>query len=134
MDVKIKISLVLILVLAVTVTTGLYVKNAWPLNLQELAGMGIAVIIVLVGLAGALSMWQSMKTGQPMKDEMTVKLAHKAGYYAWIATIYIALAVGWIIDDIPGLAPRHGSTAVLLLSALAYFIILAALKFKGDFE
>ena len=134
MDIKIKTSLVLILTLAVTITTGVYIKNAWPLNLQELASMGIAIIIVVLGLAGTLSMWNSMRTGQPLKDEMTVKLNHKAGYYAWIATIYIALAVGWVIDDIPGMAPRHGSTAVLLLSVLAYFIILGVLKFRGDFE
>lgn len=134
MDIKIKIGFALLVVLAATATIGLWVKNAWPLNLQALLGIGVASTLVLTGLAAVLSMWNSMKTGQPLKDEMTVRLAHKAGYYAWIATIYIALAVGWVIDDIPGMAPRHGSTAVLLLSAITYFIILAALKFKGDYE
>jgi len=134
MDVKIKISLVLILVLAATATIGFWVKNAWPLSVQSLLGVGVAATLVLTGLAAVLSMWNSMKTGQPEKDEMTVKLNHKAGYYAWIVTIYIALAVGWVADDVPGIAPRHASTAVLLLSAIAYFIILAALKFRGDLE
>lgn len=134
MNTKLKITLVALLVLGVTISMGLYMKNAWPLNTAEIVSMTIAWAIVIIGLAAVFSMWQSMKTGQPLKDEMTVKLAHKAGYYTWMITIYIALAVGWVIDDIPGMMPRHGATAVLLLSALTYFIVLAVLKLRGQAE
>ncbi|MFH1402671.1 MAG: hypothetical protein ABIH11_00195 [Candidatus Altiarchaeota archaeon] len=134
MDVKTRIALVSLLTLSVTAAMGIYLKNAWPLEAGEIACMGIATMIVLAGLAGLAGMWNSMKTGQPLKDEMTTKITYKAGYYSWIATIYIALAVGWVIDDIPGMAPRHGSTAVLLLSALTFFIVLGVLRIRGDFE
>ncbi|MFH0860182.1 MAG: DUF2178 domain-containing protein [Candidatus Altiarchaeota archaeon] len=134
MNAKLKITVIAILVLGVTISMGLYVKNAWPLNTAELLSMAVAWAIVIIGLAAVLNMWQSMKTGQPLKDEMTVKLAHKAGYYTWMITIYLALAVGWVIDDIPGMMPRHGATAVLLLSAMTYFIVLAVLKLRGHVE
>ena len=134
MNAKNKIVFTAIVILAATATIGLWVKNAWPLSLQAVLGVAVASTLVLTGLAALLSMWNSMRTGQPLKDELTVKLAHKAGYYAWMATIYIALAVGWVADDIPGLAPRYASTAVLLLSVLAYFIILGVLKVRGDFQ
>jgi putative Mn2+ efflux pump MntP len=134
MNIKLRIALVASLVFFVTVTMGLYIKNAWPLNIVEIASMGIAITIILIGLGVVFRMWNSMKTDQPLHDEMSRRLDYKAGYYTWIITLYIALAVGWIIDDIPGMAPRHGSTAVLLLSAVTYFIVLLVLKTKGDFE
>lgn len=134
MNTRLKILLVAALVLSVTITMGTYMKNAWPLNSAELPSMTIALIIVLIGIVAVLSMLHAVKTNQPLQDEMTTKLAHKAGYYTWIATIYIALAVGWVIDDIPGMMPRHGSTAVLLLSALTYFIILGIIKIRGNVE
>ncbi|MFH1788883.1 MAG: hypothetical protein ABH834_05850 [Candidatus Altiarchaeota archaeon] len=134
MNTKLRIILVTVLVLSVTAMLGAYVKNVWPLSKAELLSTTIAVTIVLIGITAVISMMHSVKTNQPLHDEMTKKLAYKAGYYAWIATIYIALAVGWFIDDIPGMMPRHGSTAVLMLSALTYFIILGILKIRGDVE
>ncbi|MHA2218574.1 MAG: DUF2178 domain-containing protein [Candidatus Hodarchaeales archaeon] len=134
MNIKLRIALVASLVFLVTVSMGLYIKKAWPLNFLEIATMGIAITIILIGLVVVFRMWSSMKTEEPLQDEMSKRLTYKAGYYAWIITLYIALAVGWVIDDIPGMAPRHGSTAVLLLSAVTYFIVLFVLKTKGDFD
>ncbi|MBD3389028.1 MAG: DUF2178 domain-containing protein [Candidatus Altiarchaeales archaeon] len=132
MDVRLRIVLVLALVAAVSASLGLYAVSAWPLDMVEVGGIGIAFTIVLIGLVVVLGMWDSMKKGEPLRDEMTVKIVHKAGYYTWMITIYLCLIVGWFIDDIPGMMPRHGATAVLLLSCATYFIVLAVMKVKGE--
>ena len=134
MNTKLKIILVAALILGVTITMGLYLKSAWPPNGAELMSTGIALVVVLVGIGVVASMLHSVKTSQPLEDEMTKRLAHKAGYYAWMATIYIALAVGWFIDDVPDMMPRHGATATMLLSVVTYFIILGVLKIRGNTE
>ena len=134
MDSRIRMAGVALVILAVAIGAGIYSASVWPPQPGEIAGIGIALTLVLLGLAGIWTMWDSHRSGQPLADEMTKRLNHKAGYYSWIATIYIALFVGWIIDGVPGAAPRHGATAVLLLSALTYFVVLFGLKAGGRID
>lgn len=129
MNTRLKILLVAALVLSVTITMRTYIKNAWPLNSAELLSMTIALMIVLIGITVVLSMLHAVKTNQPLQDEMTTKLAHTAGYYTWIATIYIALAIGWVIDDIPGMMP---STWTYSSTPIVGFDILYYLRYAKD--
>ncbi|MFH1836168.1 MAG: hypothetical protein ABH851_08270 [Methanobacteriota archaeon] len=132
MNDKTRLKLSLGLLIVFLATTALYLKSSWPLEAKELLTMPIALIIAGFASIFIITNWRSVKSGLPIEDEYTRRLAHKAGYYTWLITIYIALGVGWVADDIPGFAPRHGATAVLLLSALTYFIVYFYLKMRGD--
>ncbi len=91
MNDKMRMIMILGLSLSCLGALGLYLSKAAPISGIEIGSVGIALILVALGLVATYKMWQSQKTGQPMKDEMTERLTHKAGYYTWLITIFIVL-------------------------------------------
>jgi arginine exporter protein ArgO len=102
----------------------------------------IPVVALLVVAGAGFMVWRRVKAakaGLKFKDEMERKISYKAGYYAFIATIYFCLALSWLIEEFPsmgitGFEPRHGPTLVLLFSGLVFvasYIILDRLG-PGD--
>ncbi len=57
------------------------------------------IIYLLIGLVAVLSIAFAMrkvkeeKEGQPLEDELTTNIKHKAGYYAYLSTIYMWLII-----------------------------------------
>ncbi len=139
MDDKFKVFLGLMIAAAVIATTLLWLANA-EFNLISLASFGI--ITVIVGLA-AWILWRratSIKSGLPAEDELSKKIMHKAGYYAFLASIYIVLFVG-IFEDLiaklfglSALEVHHATGTIILLSAISFMVAYFYLSRKGNVE
>lgn len=77
----------------VLATTVLYVTNMGSINLSEYSTILIIIVLVIGATWVLVDRMRNVKAGLPAKDEMTVRLMHKSGYYAFLASIYIALAL-----------------------------------------
>jgi len=97
--------------------------------------MMIVTVVVLVVLATyiAIDKYKSAKVGLPIKDERERKIWHKAGYYAYLATIYIALGLSFISDDV-GLAASQLAGGIILLSAIVFIGLYFYFRWKGSAE
>ncbi len=60
----------------------------------------ILTVIVLVVLATyiVIERFRTYKAGLPLKDEREKRIWHKAGYYSYLVTIYLALFLSWFSD------------------------------------
>jgi hypothetical protein len=91
-----------------------------------------SVILIIVGLAAWVLMRRAsaVKAGLPAEDELSKKVMHKAGYYAFLTTIYIALFVGMFEEDIAGF---FGLPELEVHSATGLIILLSAVSFMASF-
>ena len=95
----------------------------------------VSIVLVLVGLAMYI-IWDKIRNvqkGLPGKDERTISLSHKAGYYGFIAAIWSAVFSPVIIDILFGYELDGGdvSAIVVLVSAFVFIISYLYLYWKG---
>ena len=95
--------------------------------------IGSGIIIIIAGLATfvIIGRARSFKRGLPAQDELSKRTMHKAGYYAWIVTIYLALAASYFSDEF-GIIGRHVGYIILMGSALLFFVFYFWIGRKGD--
>ena len=99
-------------------------------SFKSLATIPIALVLVIAATYVVFTRFKSYKAGLKPEDEMSKKAMHKAGYYAFLATIYIALGIGFFEDliakwfKIPVLEASQATGLVILLGSVV-FIALA---------
>jgi len=95
--------------------------------------MSIAgVIIIVVGASWHLKdRIRSVRAGLPIKDEMSKRFEHKAGYYAFLASIYIALGLTFFVE---GLTASQLAGAIVLLSSIIFMGLNIYYSRKGSVE
>jgi len=123
----------------VLATLVLWVTNMGRINLFESLNILIILFLVISATWLLVDRTRNMRAGLPAKDEMTVKLMHKAGYYAYLASIYIALALMWYSDSLEesggaGLNAGQVGGAIILLSAIVLMGSYFYLSHKGAAE
>ena len=90
------------------------------------------VIIVVVGASWHLvDRFRNFRAGLPIKDEMSKRLEHKAGYYAFLTSIYIALGLTFFVE---GLTTSHLAGAIILLSSITFMGLNIYYNRKGSTE
>jgi len=139
MNDRFKIFLGLAVVTAVIATVLLWLGNV-EFNLIFLAPLGIIAIIVVLAVWVLWKKSASIKSGLPVEDELSKKIMHKAGYYAFLASIYIALFVGIFEDDIakffglPVLEVHHATGIIISLSGISFLAAYFYLNKKVNVE
>lgn len=106
------------IILAVVVTMGFYASGASKgFNVSEY--MPIAgVVVIAVGASWHLvDRIRNFRAGLPVKDEMSKGLEHKAGYYAFLASIFIALGLTFAVQ---GLTASQLAGNVILSSSVIF--------------
>jgi hypothetical protein len=128
---KDKTTLVLgiIVSLAVLVTMVFYLSGGF--NVGSLSTTVIVFVIVGLAIFVIFGKIKSIKRGLPAQDEMSKKTMQKAGYYAWLVTIYIALAASYFSDEI-GIIGRHVGFIILIGSAITFFVFYLWFSRRGD--
>lgn len=58
----------------------------------------IALVVALFGLIFLKKRYDDLKTGQPMVDERTQRVKEQAGYYAYLISLYLWLAILFFND------------------------------------
>ena len=87
-----------------------------------------ALIVIVGGIAVFLSHKRdkSIEAGFPAEDEMSLLLKYKAGYYAFLSSMYIWLFIFIFKDKFPDVESMLGGG--ILLSALNSFFIKFIIK------
>ena len=122
-----------VVVAMVLLTLFFYLMGTGKIELNQIGLVGIA--IVLVGLAMYI-IWDKIRNAQkglPGKDERTISLSYKAGYYGFIAAIWSAVISPVLVDIIFGYELKGGDVAaiVVLVSAFVFIISYLYLYWKG---
>jgi hypothetical protein len=127
---KMGIVLGVMITLAVIVTMGLYVMSA-GFDIGSLSTSFIVIIIVGLAAFVIFDRAKSVKRGLPAQDELSKKTMQKAGYYAWMVTIYLALAASYLSDEY-GIIGRHVGFIIIVGSALIFFAFYFWFSWRGD--
>jgi hypothetical protein len=122
-----------VVVAGVLLTLFFYLMSTGEIEFNQIILVGIALI--LVGLAMYI-IWDKIRNvqkGLPGKDERTISMSHKAGYYGFIAAIWSAVFSPVIIDIIFGYELDGGDVTaiVVLVSAFVFVVSYLYLYWKG---
>ena len=122
-----------VVVTGVLMTLFFYLMGTGEIEFNQIVLVGIALILVSLAMYIIWDKIRNVQKGLPGKDERTVSMSHKAGYYGFIAAIWSAVFSPVIIDIIFGYEPDGGDVAaiVVLVSAFVFIISYLYLYWKG---
>ena len=138
MENKTKIGIVVgVAFIIVAMVFGIYLLTGSQTDMFIVLSIVNAVLIALVAIFIIYGIRQSKKSGQPVKDEMTRKITHKAGYYSWLISMYtiIGIMVINIFAEETGSYYIHVDRALPILvifPGLAYILLMLRYQSKGD--
>ena len=138
---KEKISVILGAIIGITVLLGVvfYINAIQKVELYDLILIIIPIILVLGAIFLLRDKIKNIKAGLPSEDERAKKLQWKAGAYTYFATIWIAIGIMWynIFAENSSLTELNAGqviAAIVLLSAICFFILNFYLMKKGDVQ
>jgi predicted RND superfamily exporter protein len=88
----------------------------------------IILLLAVIAILNALKKSREKKEGIPREDEMSVKIKYKAGYQAYIASMYMWLFIFFFKEYFPNNESMLGGG--ILLSALIGYIVRLRIKQK----
>lgn len=111
---------------------------AWLYNTGFAFGGLDLLIFILIIVLGAIALYlaykkdKSVAEGYPAEDEMSLLLKYKAGYYAFLASMYMWLFIFIMKDKFPDVETMLGGG--ILLSGLISFIMKVYVNRKQGAE
>lgn len=123
-----------VFVLALIMAAGSLYFSLGEKSLWLIASVAIAMAVALVAIVAASEKVTSMKTGLPLEDEFTRKVTHKAGYYAFVTGLWLAIGImaanmfAVEVLKLPDIEFRYAFEALIVLPALTFVVL--TLKFK----
>ncbi len=96
----------------------------------ELFILILIVILGIVVLVNALKKERDLKAGLPADDELSTRIKYKAGYYAYLTSMYMWLFIFLLKDNFPDVETMLGGG--ILLSGAISVIIKYVVKYKFD--
>ena len=103
-----------------------------------IASVAIAMAIALVAVVAASEKVTSMKTGLPLEDEFSRKATWKAGYYAFVIGLWLAIGIMFAnlvlmeLFKLPGLEFRYAFEALIIVPCLTFVVLAMWFKKKGN--
>ena len=96
----------------------------------ELFILILIIILGIVVLVNALRKERDIKAGLPVDDELSTRIKYKAGYYAYLTSMYMWLFIFLLKDNFPDVETMLGGG--ILLSGAISIIIKYMVKYKFD--
>ena len=93
----------------------------------------ILILIIVLGVVvfvNALKRDKDIKAGLPVDDELSTRIKYKAGYYAYLTSMYMWLFIFLLKDHFPDVETMLGGG--ILLSGAISVIIKYMVKYKFD--
>jgi ABC-type Fe3+ transport system permease subunit len=133
---KIGVFLGIVIAAMVLGTLSIYVLNAGNIDSNEIALMGIVLIVVVLAIFVLWDRIKNLRKGFPVKDERLILTEYKAGFYAFIAAILSAsfgpLFFEILFDyELPG---SRVTAVVVLVSGFVFGASYLYLNRKGDLK
>lgn len=128
------------IVAAVIATLGI-----WLLNIETIGFSDLVIIFTVLALAlGAtwimLQRARDIRAGFKPEDEMSKKAAHKAGYYAYISSVWTAVGMMWLNIFLteefgfPDFSTSFFVGAVVIIPGLVFIGLTLWFRKKGNVE
>ena len=98
-------------------------------NLFKGLDLFIFILIIVFGIIAfvfALKRDRDERAGLPVEDELSTKIKHKSGYYAYLISMYMWLFIFLLKDKFPDVETMLGGG--ILLSALISFMVKLYVK------
>ena len=126
-------------IIAVMITLAVYVTGMLNGSIELQEYLMVFVIVVIVAAASWVMRDKIVNSRKrlPVKDERQTGISYRAGYYAWIASIWSAIGVMWFgifLEEefgYPQLTANYVVAGVVLISALVFFGAYFYLNRKG---
>ncbi|MCI0504025.1 hypothetical protein L0Y65_04905 [Candidatus Micrarchaeota archaeon] len=109
-------------------------------SLWLIASAAIAMAVALVAIVAASEKITSMKTGLPLDDELSRKATWKAGYYAFVTGLWLAIGIMFAnlamteFFNLPELEFRYAFEAMIVVPGLTFVVLAMWYKKKGDVD
>ena len=102
---------------------------------ELLGGLELFILVLIIVLGGvvflnALKRDRDIKAGLPVDDELSTRIKYKAGYYAYLASMYMWLFIFLLKDNFPDVETMLGGG--ILLSGAISVTIKYMVKHKFD--
>ena len=122
-----------VLVAMVLLTLFFYLMGTGEIELNQIILVGIALILVGLAMYVIWDKIRNVQKGLPGKDERTISISYKAGYYGFIAAIWSAVFTPLFFDVSSGYELDGGdvSAIVVLVSAFVFIVSYLYLYWKG---
>jgi len=118
--------IVLGLVLLSTVGLVFALKENQEITIKEVLIVALVFIVGVFAFIKANKKEKELKDGLPENDELSLMLKYKAGYYAFMVSMYVWLIMFFVKDKYFGIETMIGGG--ILLSALIYSISTLIVK------
>jgi len=124
----------------VLLTMTLYLTAAGPLDFGEIALSILVLFMVVASLKLVIDRAREIKKGHAGEDEMSKRAGHKAGYFAYIASVWVAVALLWyntfFVDEFAMPALDFGVVIGIIVLVPGIIFLMATFHFlrKGDVE
>jgi uncharacterized membrane protein len=104
---------------------------------QNFSGGVFGIIIALIILIFAIIVYKrgnsDLKKGLPLKDERSQKVMQKAMSMAFLVSLYILLAIGWLSDDLIKFRDVSQATSISVGIMALLFLIFWIYYNKKEF-
>ena len=122
-----------VVVTGVLMTLFFYLMGTGEIEFNQIVLVGIALILVGLAMYVIWDKIRNVQKGLPGKDERTISMSHKAGYYGFIAAIWSAVFAPLFFDVSSGYELDGGdvSAIVVLVSAFVFIVSYLYLYWKG---
>ena len=122
-----EIAVSVLVVAGVLVTLYFYLAGVGRVGLNEISLAGVAVLLVGLAMYAVWDRINNLRKGLPAKDERSVNISHKAGYYAFIAAIWSAVLSQTLTNIVLGYEPDGGDVTAIVVLASGFVFILSYL-------
>jgi hypothetical protein len=129
-----KIRVILGAMLMVSVIAGISLYLLMDSDISPLEFLAIVVMPLILVLGAAKMLWsraKSVRSGLPMEDELSKKVNYRAGYYAYMSSIWIALGTMWVSEIFIELEARHVAEIMILIPGLVFIGSYLYMERKG---
>ena len=138
---KIKTRSMMIVVIIGLITLALFALGSVLTRKINLGSEQILMLLVLVLLICSafltFTRLKGHKKGMPVEDEMTKRIAHRSGFYAWLIAVWTSVILMWYNifadkNNLTQLTTEQITGFVVLLPAICFFAFYFYFHKKGD--
>ena len=128
---KAKRTLLILVGLILTFSAGILAYSQMAeIQIKMMVIYGLIGIVAIISIFIAIKKMKEEKQGQPIEDEFTTQIKHKAGFYAYISSMYMWLFIFLFRGFFPDTETLVGGG--ILLSGVIGFVSKMIVKHKID--
>lgn len=124
---KKEIILSTVLVAMILITLYFYLIESPKIELNQIVMVGIIIVLVSLAMYVIWDKIRNVQKGLPRKDERTISINYKAGYYGFIAAIWSAVLSPVLIDTVSGYELDGGAVAAIVVMVSGFVFVLSYL-------